>query len=111
MEDHSFMPSGIMIYHNGTLMISKVSRSHQGRYYCRATSEINSIQTSVNVTVKYPESCSIIRAFVTRISGSYVIDPDGVGGVDPFVAYCNMIELSVTTLACQLLVMTVRTGF
>lgn len=75
-----------------TLMITKVSRSHQRRCYCRATSEINSIQTSVHLTVKYPESCSIIRTFVTRISGSYVIAPDGVGGVDLFVVYCNMTE-------------------
>jgi len=44
------------------------------------------------VTVKHPESCSIIRKFVTTISGTYVIDPDGVGGVDPFIVYCNMTE-------------------
>lgn len=92
MENHSFLPSGVMIYPNGTMTISKVSWSHQGRYYCRATSEVSSIQTSVNVTVKHPESCSIIRKFVTTISGTYVIDPDGVGGVDPFIVYCNMTE-------------------
>ena len=57
-----------------------------------ATSQITSIQTTVNVIVKYPESCSIIRKFVTRISGNYIIDPDGVAGVDPFVVYCNMTE-------------------
>lgn len=73
-------------------MIAKVSRSHQGKYKCMAISQITSIQTTVNVTIKYPESCSIIRKFVTTISGSYVIDPDGVGGVDPFVVYCNMTE-------------------
>ena len=90
MEGNSIMPYGIIIYPNGTLMISKVSRSHQGSYKCMATSQISSIETSVNVIIKYPESCSIISKFVTRISGSYVIDPDGAGGVDPFVVYCNM---------------------
>ena len=69
-----------------------MSRSHQGRYECIATSEISLIQTSVNVTVKFPESCSIIWKFVTSISGSYVIDSDGDGGVEPFVVYCNMTE-------------------
>ena len=92
MEGNSFLPSGIMTYPNGTLMISKVSRSHQGKYKCMATSQVTSIQTTVNLTIKYLESCSIIRKFVTTISGSYVIDPDGVGGVDPFVVYCNMTE-------------------
>ena len=92
IEGQLFMPSGIMIYPNGTLMISKVSRAHQGSYKCMATSQITTIQTTLNVTVKYPESCSIIKKFVTRISGSYIIDPDGVGEVDPFVVYCNMTE-------------------
>ena len=55
-------------------------------------SEICSIQTSVNVTVKYPESYSIISKFVRRINGNNVIDPDGVGGVEPFIVYCNMTE-------------------
>lgn len=86
------MPSWITIYPNGTLMISKVSFSHQGNYKCMATSQITSRQTTGNVIVKYPESCSIIRKFVTRVSGNYIIDPDGVAGVDPFVVYCNMTE-------------------
>ena len=92
MLDRPFMPSGIMMYSNGTLIISKVAMSHQGIYNCLASSQISTIEAAVNVTVKYPESCSIIRKFVTTISGSYIIDPSGADDVAPFVVYCNMSE-------------------
>ena len=32
----------------------------------------------------------MIRKYVSRTSGNYVIDPDGEGGLAPFTAYCDM---------------------
>ena len=38
-----------------------------------------------------PESCSEIKiANSTSTNGSYVIDPDGEGGLDPFTVLCDM---------------------
>ena len=38
-----------------------------------------------------PESCSVIRKYVSSLSGNYVIDPDCEGGLAPFTVYCDMI--------------------
>ena len=35
-------------------------------------------------------SCSVIKKNVSSVSGNYVIDPDGEGGMAPFTVYCNM---------------------
>jgi len=35
-------------------------------------------------------SCSVIRKYVSSVSGNYKIDPDGVGGLAPFTVYCDM---------------------
>ena len=35
-------------------------------------------------------SCSVIRKFVSNVSGNYKIDPDGAGGLAQFTIYCNM---------------------
>ena len=37
-----------------------------------------------------PGSCSEIRKYVSSVSGNYVIDPDGEGGLAPFTVYCDM---------------------
>ena len=34
----------------------------------------------------------MIRKHVSRISGNYVIDPDGTRGLAPFTVYCDMID-------------------
>ena len=35
-------------------------------------------------------SCSLIKTYFSSVSGNYVIDPDGLGGVAPFTVYCDM---------------------
>ena len=35
-------------------------------------------------------SCSVIKKNVSSVSGNYVIDPDGEGGLAPFPIYCDM---------------------
>ena len=32
----------------------------------------------------------MIRKYVSSVSGNYVIDPDGTGGLAPFTVYCDM---------------------
>ena len=34
----------------------------------------------------------MIRKHVSSVSGGYVIDPDGVGGLAPFTVYCDMAD-------------------
>ena len=35
-------------------------------------------------------SCSVIRKYLSAVSGNYAIDPDGPGGLAPFTVYCDM---------------------
>ena len=35
-------------------------------------------------------SCSVIRKNFSSVSGNYVIDPDGAGGLAPFTVHCDM---------------------
>ena len=47
-------------------------------------------------------SCSVVRKYVSSISGNYVIDPDGSGGLAPFTVYCDMSDkngVGVTVLS------------
>ena len=39
-------------------------------------------------------SCSVIKKYVTKVSGNYVIDPDGEGGLAPFTVFCDMTDKS-----------------
>ncbi|XP_078367482.1 uncharacterized protein LOC144651423 [Oculina patagonica] len=38
----------------------------------------------------YHGSCSVIRKYASSVSGNFVIDPDGAGGLAPFTVYCDM---------------------
>jgi len=35
-------------------------------------------------------SCSVIRKYLSSVSGNYKIDPDGLRGLAPFTVYCDM---------------------
>ena len=74
------------------MIISSANFTHGGTYICNATTVWKSIQTSVTVYVKYPETCATVKANISDVSGDYVIDPDGVLGEDPFPVYCNMTD-------------------
>ena len=91
----STLPDGVVIDEPRVLKIISAKRSHGGNYTCVVSNSSSSeTRTSATVTVhiRYPETCSSVKANVTDASGHYVIDPDGVGGTAPFDVYCNMTE-------------------
>ena len=78
---------------NGTLVLTNIKKSHQGSYTCRATNALTTIEAKVKVNSPVRiDSCSVIRKHVSSVSGNYVIDPDGVGGLAPFTVYCDMAD-------------------
>ena len=93
MYDGTFsLPSGASVDSLNALIIVSANISHSGTYTCNATDAFSSIQTSVSLHVKYPETCSKVKANIIDVSGDYFIDPDGVLGEDPFPVYCNMTD-------------------
>ena len=86
------LPSGAAVDSLNALIILSANISHSGTYTCNAIDAFSSIQTSVTVHVKYPETCSKVKANISDVSGDYLIDPDGVLGEDPFPVYCNMTD-------------------
>ena len=83
------LPVDSIILQNNTLVISSAKKSHEGSYTCKATNALSSIRASVQVQFNSP-SCSAIRKYVSSSSGNYIIDPDGAGGLAPFVVFCDM---------------------
>ncbi|KAL9975857.1 hypothetical protein ACROYT_G013071 [Oculina patagonica] len=82
--DSSFLP-------NGTLLIHNVKKSHEGSYTCRATNALSIIEAKVKINSPViATSCSVTRKHVSTVSGNYLIDPDGAGGLAPFLVYCDM---------------------
>jgi len=76
---------------NGTLLIRNIKKSHEGSYTCRATNALTIIEAIVKVNSPVmATSCSVIRKYVSSVSGNYAIDPDGAGGLTPFTVYCDM---------------------
>ncbi|XP_068728041.1 roundabout homolog 2-like [Montipora capricornis] len=89
-EERSLLLGSNMLL-NGTLVLQNVKKSHQGTYTCRATNALTRIEAKVKLnTPVNARSCSDIRKYVSIPSGTYVIDPDGPGGLAPFKVYCDM---------------------
>ncbi|KAL9965962.1 hypothetical protein ACROYT_G029836 [Oculina patagonica] len=84
------LPVDSSILLDNTLVISSVTKSHEGSYTCKATNAVSSVQASAQVKTFTPTSCSAIRKKVRTSTGNYVIDPDGEGSLAPFKAYCDM---------------------
>ena len=85
------LPADTNILQNNTLIIRNVTNSHAGLYTCRASNALSTIETSVEIkTPVTAASCSVIRKYASGSSGSFVIDPDGEGGLAPFTVYCDM---------------------
>ena len=90
-DGKSLLPIDSSILRNDTLFFQNIKKSHEGSYICTATNALTSIEAKV--TINSPviaASCSVIRKYVSSVSGNYVIDADGAGGLTPFTAYCDM---------------------
>ena len=84
------LPVDFNILRNNTLVIDNVKNSHVGSYTCRASNTSSTIEASVEIKTPTVSSCSVARKYISGSSGSYVIDPDGNGGLAPFTVYCDM---------------------
>ena len=90
----SSLPVDAIVLQNNTLVLEKFRKSHEGSYSCRANNAVTTIEAEVKINspATAPASCSVIRKYVSSVSGNYVIDPDGEGGLVPFTAYCDMTD-------------------
>ena len=80
---------------NGTLVLQNIKKSHEGSYICRASNALARIEAKVKINSPVvATSCSVIKKYVTSVSGNYVIDPDGQGGLAPFTVFCDMTDKS-----------------
>ena len=84
------LPVDSNILRNNTLVIYNVKNSHVGSYTCRASNALSTIEASVEIKTPTVSSCSVVRKYISSSSGSYVIDPDGNGGLAPFTVFCDM---------------------
>ena len=90
-KDGSLPPFESRILQNNTLVLNSIKISHKGSYTCRASNPLSTIETKVKINSPVTlASCSVIRKQVSSVSGNYVIDPDGEGGLAPFNVYCDM---------------------
>ena len=78
---------------NGTLVLQNVKKSHEGLYTCRATNTLTTTEAKVKISSSLSaSSSSVLRKYVTDVSGNYVIEPDGKEGLAPFTVYCDMTD-------------------
>ncbi|CAH3161243.1 unnamed protein product [Porites lobata] len=84
------LPANSKVLQNNTLVLHNIKKAHHGSYTCRATNALTSIEGYVKVNIPFALSCSVLRKYLTGVSGNYVIDPDGQGGLAPFTVYCDM---------------------
>ena len=90
----SSLPVDAIVLQNNTLVLEKFRKSHEGSYSCRANNAVTTIEAEVKINspATAPASCSVIRKYVSSVSGNYVIDPDGEGGLAPFTVFCDMTD-------------------
>ena len=91
----STLPDGAEIDEPNVLKIKSAKLDHGGNYTCVGQNSSSSETWSsarVTVHMRYPETCSRVKANVTDVSGHYVIDSDGVGGTAPIDVYCDMTD-------------------
>ena len=91
-DGKSSLPADSTVLLNGTLVLSKIKKSHEGFYTCRATNALTSVEAKIKINSPVSiTSCSTIKKGIS-VSGTYIIDPDGEGGLAPFTVYCNMTD-------------------
>ena len=90
----SSLPVDAIVLQNNTLVLQNFRKSHEGSYSCRANNALSTIEAKVKINspATAPVSCSVIRKYVSSVSGNYVIDPDGEGGLAPFTVFCDMAD-------------------
>ena len=89
----SSLPVESYVLLNGTLVLQNIKKYHEGSYTCRATNTLTKIEAKVKINSPSAASCSVLRKYVSsRVSGNYVVDPDGEGGLAPFTAFCDMTD-------------------
>ena len=92
-NDKLSLPVDSNVLLNGTLVLQNIKKSHEGIYTCRATNALTTIQAKVRINAPVTVTfCSMIRKHASNVSGNYVIDPDGEGGLAPFTVFCDMID-------------------
>ena len=85
------LPHNHIVFPNGTLFVTQMSKSDAGSYTCVARNYRRTIEATSIVEVLTSASCSSLKSGNSAISsGYYKIDPDGKGGVNPFQVYCDM---------------------
>ena len=86
------LPPGSRVLSNGTLVMKPVALNYRGMYRCTAKNFIKSVVTSVTLEIITTKTCSELRRAGITISKKYTIDPDGIGGVAAFYAFCDMTD-------------------
>ena len=95
MDGVGALPAETHVLQSGTLVIENIGKSHKGYYTCTASNTLATITTKVKINSPVKAaSCSVIKKYVSSVSGNYVIDPDGEGGLAPFTVFCDMTDKS-----------------
>ena len=90
-DGKSSLPVDSNVLRNGTLVLENIKKSHEGSYTCRATNALTTTEAKVKINSPViAASCSVIKKYASSVSGNYVIDPDGEGGLAPFTVFCDM---------------------
>ena len=88
------LPANTHVLQSGTLVIENIKKTQKGSYTCRASNVLATIEAKVKINSPVATSCSVIKKYVSSVSGNYVIDPDGEGGLAPFTVFCDMTDKS-----------------
>ena len=89
------LPANTHVLQSGTLVIENIKKTQKGSYTCRASNTLATIEAKVKINSPVmATSCSVIKKYGSSVSGNYVIDPDGEGGLAPFTVFCDMIDKS-----------------
>ena len=95
MDGVRVLPVNARVLQNDTLVIENIKKTHRGSYTCRASNVLATIEAKVKINfLGRAASCSVIKKYVSSVSGNYVIDPDGEGGLAPFTVFCDMTDKS-----------------
>ena len=94
MDGASVLPVNARVLQNDTLVIENIKKTQGGSYSCRASNVLVTIEAKVKINSPVATSCSVIKKYVSSVSGNYVIDPDGEGGLAPFTVFCDMTDKS-----------------